>query len=454
MTSAHIASDGAAVDDPPGSADASWSGWYALAVLIAATLFSIADRYIFSLLAEPIRVGMRLSDLQIGLLQGFGLALFAAAVSYPIGWLADRYDRRLILVGCIAVWSGGVVACGMARTFAELFVASAVVGGGEAGLIPIVFGLIPEVFRNRKRIVANAVYSATTKLGASLGVAFCGWVVWAVEHHRALLPESLRALDGWRLAFFGAATPALVIIPLLLSIRLPQRTAVHLSGDAEPAASVLPYLRAQRATLIPFLVAMGFVTLGSVAAISWVPMIAMRLFHETAVSVGSGLAVSNLAGGIVGFGVSVFGLRVLTPRVGLRLPMRVIWVSTAASALASLLVLAATNAVALYAIQGVQVAFTMAAFMVYPTVIQDLAPPQLRSRIASLSYLSSIVLGSMSPIAVGALSDAMKAYPRGLLIASVVVAVAGFAIAAVLMLFAEHGYLRTLRAAADPDAVH
>ena len=45
----------------------------------------------------------------------------------------------------------------------------------------------------------------------------------------------------------------------------------------------------------------------------------------------------------------------------------------------------------------------MAAFMVYPTVIQDLAPSALRSRVASLSYLASIVFSSASPIAVGAL---------------------------------------------------
>ena len=122
--------------------DATAASWYGLAALIVVSLYGFVDRQVFVLLAEPIKLSMKLSDLQLGLLQGLGVAVFAAIVSYPIAWLADRFDRRVVLSACIAVWSLAVIACGLARDFNELFVASAIVGAGEAGLTPIVFALI------------------------------------------------------------------------------------------------------------------------------------------------------------------------------------------------------------------------------------------------------------------------------------------------------------------------
>jgi MFS family permease len=80
-------------------------------------MFALVDRQILVLLAEPIRKHLALSDLQRGLLQGAGIAIFAALATYPLGWLADRFDTRLVLKGCIAAWSTAVAACGLAQTF-------------------------------------------------------------------------------------------------------------------------------------------------------------------------------------------------------------------------------------------------------------------------------------------------------------------------------------------------
>ena len=89
-----------------------WRAWYILFVLTAATLFAFVDRQVLTLSAEPIRTAFELSDLQLGLLQGTGIAIFAGLASYPLAWLADRVDRRLVLAGSI-VWPGGVVGCGL-----------------------------------------------------------------------------------------------------------------------------------------------------------------------------------------------------------------------------------------------------------------------------------------------------------------------------------------------------
>lgn len=57
--------------------------WYALAILAAVTFCSLLGRLI--LVAEPIGRDLALTDLHVGLVQGFGVALFAALASFPLG---------------------------------------------------------------------------------------------------------------------------------------------------------------------------------------------------------------------------------------------------------------------------------------------------------------------------------------------------------------------------------
>src|SRR5690606_14589273 len=83
-------------------------------------------------------------------MQGLGLALFAAIASYPIAWLADRFDRRLILCIGIAVWSIATAACAFQTTFEGLLIATIGIAVGEAGLGPIVWAVIPDLFPGRQ----------------------------------------------------------------------------------------------------------------------------------------------------------------------------------------------------------------------------------------------------------------------------------------------------------------
>jgi MFS family permease len=214
--------DSTATTEPVASAVAApkarrWA-WYALAVLVATNLFAMVDRQIFLLLAEPIRKALALSDLQLGLLQGTGIALFTALASYPLGWLSDRLDRRWVLASCIAVWSAAVLACGMAQDFVQLLLASALVGAGEAGLGPIVYALIPLLFFGAQRQLANSIFAVTAVGGGALALALSGQLVTWVESARPSLPMALQGLEGWRLSFFAAAMPAPLMILLVLTI--------------------------------------------------------------------------------------------------------------------------------------------------------------------------------------------------------------------------------------------
>ena len=66
------------------------AAWWALGVLVAISLFAFIDRQALSLVAAPLAADLKLSDTQLGALQGLGLAIFAT-FTYPLGWLADRF---------------------------------------------------------------------------------------------------------------------------------------------------------------------------------------------------------------------------------------------------------------------------------------------------------------------------------------------------------------------------
>jgi hypothetical protein len=71
--------------------------WYALGVLVLATLFAFVDRQILVVIVEPLKHDLALRDVQIGALQGFAFAVFSVVAAIPLAWLADRFERSRVL---------------------------------------------------------------------------------------------------------------------------------------------------------------------------------------------------------------------------------------------------------------------------------------------------------------------------------------------------------------------
>lgn len=440
--------------DPAANATAGSAAWYAVAVLVLVTLYSFVDRQVFVLQAQPIKEQLGLSDLQLGLLQGVGVALFAAVAGYPLGWLADRFERRLVLCLCVLAWSASVAACGFADGFNALFIAGAMVGAAEAGLTPITFALIPALFQGRQRFLANSTFAIATRLGIGLAIAFCGQLVHWVELARPWLPPALQAMEGWRLTFLAAALPAPVMLLLILSIRLPRHlgTAPDLpaAGGAPAAgtrAQVGEFLRANARTFVAFFGGIGLAVFGFASIISWVPAITMRMYGDSATQAGNATGSATLIATVIGFAFSWWGVRLLEPWLGRRLPMVVLWTATLSAAITTVMLLWTSSAMQIYVLQGVQMAFVMAGIMLYPTALQNLCPAHLRSRIVALNGIVSAVCGALSPPAVGALSDALAPRADALLLAAVAVAGLSLMLSGLLLWWGTDSYEATVRSA-------
>ena len=87
-----------------------------------------------SLLVEPIKRDLVISDTQFSLLHGFAFAIFYTLLGLPLGRLADRANRRWITSIGVLLWSLMTAVCGLTKTFTTLFLARIGVGVGEAAL--------------------------------------------------------------------------------------------------------------------------------------------------------------------------------------------------------------------------------------------------------------------------------------------------------------------------------
>src|SRR5437016_5146418 len=131
---------------------------YMLAILTVVYSFNFTDRNVLGLLMQPIKMELRLSDTQMGLLSGLAFALFYSALGIPIARWADRGNRISIIFATTALWSAMVICCGFATSYTQLLLARVGVAVGEAGCVPPALSLIGDYYLRSERPRAMAHY--------------------------------------------------------------------------------------------------------------------------------------------------------------------------------------------------------------------------------------------------------------------------------------------------------
>ncbi len=212
--------------------------WYMVVVLTIAYILSFVDRYILGLLIEPIKADLDLTDTQIGYLLGFAFAIFYATMGLPLGYLADRKKRTLIVAAGIFVWSLATAASGLAKNFWHLFAARVSVGAGEAALSPCAMSRISDSFPREKRGMPIAFYTAALSLGAGIAsLVSAGVLAWAKSVPEISLPL-LGAVRPWQFTFIVVGLPGLLLALLVLTLREPKRQR-SADDDVKPEFGVM-----------------------------------------------------------------------------------------------------------------------------------------------------------------------------------------------------------------------
>src|ERR1700723_2715558 len=219
----------------------SFAAWYSVAVLMLIYIFSFIDRSAISLIVEPMKRDLQISDTQIGILQGSAFALLYIFLGLPIARLSDRHSRRAIIAAGVFIWSIMATLCGLARTVMQLFVARIGVGVGEAALSPAAYSIITDSFPLSKLGKAFGVYNIGITIGAGVAFLVGGIVVAAVSHAGATytLPV-LGEVRAWQMVFIVTGAPGIVLPLLLLTFPEPARREIFPTRTPEPAVLLRP----------------------------------------------------------------------------------------------------------------------------------------------------------------------------------------------------------------------
>src|SRR6185503_11616339 len=115
---------------------------YALAILTLVGALSYLDRGLMTLLLQPIKEDLQLSDTQLGFLTGIAFGLFYAVLGVPIARWADRGNRATLAALAIGLWGATVMSCVAVVNFSQLALARVAAAVGEAGCMPPTYSLI------------------------------------------------------------------------------------------------------------------------------------------------------------------------------------------------------------------------------------------------------------------------------------------------------------------------
>jgi MFS family permease len=197
--------------------------WYVAGLLTLAQIVSYLDRFLPSLLLQPIKRDLHLDDFRIGLLLGPAFVLLYAVLAIPLGWLADRTNRKAILAAGIAVWCAMTAAGAVVSSFVPFFVTRLGVGVGEAAVAPASISLIGDYFTRERQPRAVSLFMSGTFLGAGFSFLFFGPLVHYIESLRPVSLPLFGHLASWRLCFLLVGAPGLLLALLMMTVREPAR---------------------------------------------------------------------------------------------------------------------------------------------------------------------------------------------------------------------------------------
>lgn len=252
---------------------------FALGVFLLAYILSFVDRQILSLLVDPIKRDLGVSDLQMGLLQGFAFALLYAFLGVPVGLLADRAVRKRIIAYGVIFWSVATALCGLAGNYALLFAARMGVGVGEATLSPSAHSFLSDAFEPAKLARAMAIYTMGITLGGGMAYLIGGAVVAAVANADTTHLPLIGALRPWQMAFFIVAAPGVVVAALVAMVKEPARQSLVAGGGAaaRPSLSaVAGYVMTHWRAFLPIYLTTSILGILGYSLSSWFPTLLIR----------------------------------------------------------------------------------------------------------------------------------------------------------------------------------
>lgn len=144
--------------------------WLVVALLWVVALLNYMDRQMLSTMKPSMQIDIH--ELQSATNFGYLMAIFLWIYGFmsPVsGIIADRLNRKWLIVGSLFVWSAVTFAMGYATTFNQLYWLRAVMGVSEALYIPAGLALIADYHTDKTRSLAIGIHMTGLYMGQAIG---------------------------------------------------------------------------------------------------------------------------------------------------------------------------------------------------------------------------------------------------------------------------------------------
>jgi len=380
-------------------------GWVAAGLLALASIGSQFDRTVISLMTEPLKRTFTLDDTHFGMLQSIPFGIFYVLACVPIGRLADRYSRRMIIVAGVGLFSLFAMASGLARSFTQLFVTRIGVAVGEASLTPAALSMLSDLFPADRlsRPVSGFLMSAPVGQGLALigGGSLLQWLTTSSALSRA--PFS--SLAPWQAAFIIIGAPVLLLVPLFLLLSEPLRRGPGVAGSL-PLREVGLVLRARAAAIVPMFAGFAMVNLVSYTFLLWTPAFLQRTYGWNTAQSGAAFGLIILVCGTSGVFCAGWLSDRLARRGHLDAQLRVAACGYVGCGVFGALTPLMPTAPTALAMLAPAIFLSMMPYPCAGTAIQLIIPNRARAQVTAIYVTMTTLVGLVvGPVVVGVMTD-------------------------------------------------
>lgn len=144
--------------------------WVVVALLWVVALLNYMDRQMLSTMRDAMMIDIKELELAANFGRLMAVFLWIYGLMSPVaGIIADRINRKWLIVGSLFVWSAVTLLMGYATTFDQIYILRAIMGVSEALYIPAGLSLIADYHTDKSRSLAIGIHMTGLYMGQALG---------------------------------------------------------------------------------------------------------------------------------------------------------------------------------------------------------------------------------------------------------------------------------------------
>lgn len=357
------------------------------------------DKTVLGIAGDELQKDLGIDDVQFGLISSTFFLAFTIS-GLVVGWFADRFPPRTLLLVLVLAWSVAQLIVAVPGTgLTTLILTRILLGVAEGPAFALANHTVFTWFRDHERTVPSSVVTMGAPAGVAIGAPLLALMVTHV---------------GWRSVFL--ATGLIGLLWLMFWVRGGAAGPYAVQSDPSPASETRVSWRALllRPTVAATVVA-GFAAYWTMAvAITWLPLYLQRARGWDLTQASAVAASTQLVGVAVIFGVGLASQRLHARGTSSRIARGlVIAVALAISALGVLAVPRVSAGIAL--VVAMLVAFTVSnsVFSLIQATLAEIAPLHQRSAVLGTVTALAAAGGAFGPVIVGTVVDAAASDAEG-----------------------------------------